>query len=140
MARDLHDKPFQEHTLNKLQLFFDHTQAWLSVLVRAHDPKKGMPNKLRIYDFFCGPGRDEHGQDGSPLLVMRALNEVRHDIKQRRLDVGVLFNDVDAEKVEHLQDILRKEGYSSGPWKIHFRKESFENIFAQTYPSMHGQG
>lgn len=140
MARDLHDKPFQEHTLNKLQLFFDHTLAWLSVLVRAHDQKKNMPKKLRIYDFFCGPGRDEHGQDGSPLLVMRTLNEFRQDIKQRHLDVGVVFNDVDSEKVGHLQQILQKEGYTNGPWKIDFRKESFDHVFAETYPSMRGQG
>ena len=77
MARDLHKKPFQEHTLNKLELFFDHTQAWLSVFVRSHDSKKRMPKKLRIYDFFCGPGRDEYGQEGSPLLVMRAVTEFR---------------------------------------------------------------
>jgi three-Cys-motif partner protein len=140
MARDLHEKPFQEHTLNKLQLFFDHARAWLSVLVRAHDPKKRMPKKLGIYDFFCGPGRDEHGQDGSPLLIMRALSQFRDDIKQRRLDVSVLFNDVDAEKVEQLRQTLEKEGYVSGPWKIDFQKKSFEKSFAETYPSMRGRG
>src|SRR6266404_2217933 len=114
MARDLHKKPFREHTISKLELFFDHAKAWLSVFARSHDAKKKMPGRLRIYDFFCGPGRDEHGQEGSPLLVMRAVNELR--------------------------ETLDKEGYSSGPWQLDFRHENFEQVFAETYPSMRGQG
>ena len=140
MARDLHKKPFREHTISKLELFFDHAKAWLSVFARSHDAKKKMPGRLRIYDFFCGPGRDEHGQEGSPLLVMRAVNEFREDIQRSGLDVGALFNDVDKTKVDELRETLDKEGYSSGPWQLDFRHANFEQVFAETYPSMRGQG
>lgn len=140
MARDLHGKPFKEHTLSKLELFFDYTQTWLAVFVRSHDAKKRMPKKIRIYDFFCGPGRDESGQEGSPLLIMRALSEFHEDIKRCGLDVEVLFNDIEPEKVSQLRETLEKEGYTNGPWKLVFSNESFEEIFTKVYPSMQGQG
>ena len=140
MARDLHKKPFQAHTLNKLELFFDHATAWLSVFARSHDAKKNMPQRLRIYDFFCGPGKDEHGQEGSPLLVMRAVGQFREDIRRSGLDVGMLFNDVDATKVDDLRRTLEKEGYLDGPWHLDFRHKSFEKVFPETYLSMKNQG
>jgi len=33
-------RPFQEHTKNKLELFYDHVRAWLSVFARSHTQVK----------------------------------------------------------------------------------------------------
>lgn len=59
MARkDLHDKPFDQTTIAKLEIFQDYAQAWLPTFVM-----KGA-DTICIFDFFAGTGYDKNGIEG----------------------------------------------------------------------------
>lgn len=137
MANDLHKKPFREHTKNKLDLFQGHAKRFMCVFIRAntHD---WQTKKVRIYDFFCGPGRDETGQWGSPLLLLDALREFSDDISRNKIDVRVLCNDCDEKKAAHLKLAIEAEGLHDGPWKIDYHTEDFGVLFNRVFPSMSG--
>lgn len=133
MARDLHREPFKDSTLAKLNLFRNHLVAWLAVFVGSGM----MPRKrIRIFDFFCGPGLDSNGQKGSPLLILEALKEFAPKIQAGQHPVDVYFNDVEADKVDDLKQNLADAGLDAGPCQLHFHRQDFFAAFGQLYPAM----
>ena len=70
-ARDLHNKPFDEGTKTKLEIYRSYVRAWLQVFLHA-SAFRGKP--LQFFDFFCGPGESVHGiAMKAMLLVPRTL-------------------------------------------------------------------
>lgn len=45
--KDLHEDPFDESTIAKLEIFEDYAQAWIPTFVM-----QGIPT-ICIFDFFC---------------------------------------------------------------------------------------
>ena len=74
MARDLHRKPFNESTLVKLELFRTYITAWLSVFVKSERMTK---KKIRIFDFFSGPGEDANRQKKALSLSLKSCRVCR---------------------------------------------------------------
>jgi len=133
MARDHHREPFKDSTLVKLALFHNHLVAWLAVFVGSGSmPRK----KIRVVDFFCGPGMDANGQKGSPLLILQTLKELAPKIDAGHHPVDVYFNDVEADKVEELQQNIAEADLDTGPYQLHFYRKDFFEVFDQLYPAM----
>lgn len=131
MARDLHRKPFNEGTLVKLELFRAYITAWLSVFVKSERVTK---KKIRIFDFFCGPGEDSNGQKGSPVLVLEILQGLSAPIRAVGYEVEVYLNDADPAKVEELKRTLDARKLSAGPYNLHFSSNDFNDAFDALYP------
>jgi hypothetical protein len=53
--KDLHEEPFDESTIAKLEIFEDYAQAWIPTFVM-----QGIPT-INIFDFFAGTGYDKSG-------------------------------------------------------------------------------
>jgi len=66
---DFHNRPFDEGTLTKLQVFELYAREWLPVFLSPEHP---LHKELHLFDFFAGPGADSAGVPGSPL---RQLHE-----------------------------------------------------------------
>lgn len=133
MPRDLHRKPFNEGTLLKLDLFRKYIDAWLAVFVGSGRITK---KKIRIFDFFCGPGQDSNGQKGSPFLILEALQCLAAMIKHVGYEVDVYFNDADADKVTGLKQTLTDASLMDGPYTPHFSSEDFIDAFKKLRPEM----
>jgi three-Cys-motif partner protein len=133
MARDLHRKPFNEGTLVKLSLFRSFITAWLSVFVKSERITK---RKVRIFDFFCGPGEDPTGQKGSPVSILETLKGLAAPIRNVGYEVDVYFNDLDADKVIELKEVLARRKLLEGPYKLHFSTRDFEEAFDSLYGQM----
>jgi hypothetical protein len=71
-ASGFHDKPFDEGTLTKLEIFQLYTREWLPVFL-ARPPTAD--SEIHLFDFFAGPGCDANGISGSPLRTLRVLQE-----------------------------------------------------------------
>ena len=71
---DINDKPFDEGTLLKLDIFRECFREWFPVFV--HNPSI---SHIFIYDMFAGSGKDSLGNPGSPLILVQ---EARGDNKQ----------------------------------------------------------
>ena len=46
--KNLHDEPFDESTIAKLEIFEDYAQAWIPTFVMQ------AASTICIFDFFCG--------------------------------------------------------------------------------------
>ena len=78
MALDLHNKAFDEETMVKLSLYKNYIQEWLPVFISNN----AQFQYINIFDFFCGPGKDKHGQKGSPLITLDILEQYKRQLKK----------------------------------------------------------
>jgi three-Cys-motif partner protein len=99
MAIDLHRKPFDEGTKVKLSLYKNYMQEWLPVFLR----KGSAFQNINIFDFFCGPGKDDEGQKGSPLITIDILNQYFEQIKDLGISVSLYLNDSRKRKIRKLK-------------------------------------
>ena len=63
-VRNLHQKPFDEGTRDKLKLYREYLCEWLPVFINGSSV-----DILQIFDFFAGPGFDVNGNPGSPVIT-----------------------------------------------------------------------
>ena len=122
-GRDLHNKPFDEGTKIKLEIYRSYVRAWLQVFLHA-EVFRG--KALQFFDFFCGPGEDSAGEPGSPLILINELLAERAKIEQRRHHIRIFFNDQGAAKIDNLKQICSKK---SLPWQPRFESLDFADAF-----------
>src|SRR6266581_4688505 len=121
MARDdFHDKPFDESTLTKLQIFELYVREWLPVFL-SH------PHKLEIhlYDFFSGPGTDSEGTFGSPLRILKQLQDYRDLIQKSGVALRIHLFDEDREKVTTLERKIDQFGFRLPDVQVEVRPVEF---------------
>lgn len=127
MALDLHKKPFDEGTKVKLSLYENYIKEWLPVFLR-----KGTNfSRINIFDFFCGPGKDENGQEGNPFITLHILDKYIEQIKDFDVKVSLFFNDNRKNKVQKLKEQVAS-GYPNLPYEISYSTENFEDIFEKS--------
>jgi three-Cys-motif partner protein len=126
MPRDLHRKPFNDATLAKLEPFQKHIRAWLGVFVGSGRVTK---RKIRIFDLFCGPGKDSAGHKGTPILILEALQSLAAKINDAGYQVEVFCNDADEDKIIELQENIAELGVGAGPCALHLSSKDFAVIF-----------
>ena len=98
MQKDLHEKPFDEGTLKKLDIFEAYTKQWLPTFIMNN-----YESDIYIFDLFAGPGYSVTGQEGSPIRILKQVNNQIGNIFSRNKKVCVLFNEYDKDKVEKLK-------------------------------------
>lgn len=84
--------PIEPHTRAKHEILKRYLQAWVAILGRASFPR------LLYIDGFAGPGRYAGGEEGSPLIALRAA--VEQDVKT---PVEFLFVERDKDWADALQ-------------------------------------
>jgi three-Cys-motif partner protein len=91
--------PITPHTQAKHLILKRHLDAWLPIMVRSN-------TRLLFIDGFAGPGRYAGGEDGSPIIALKAavLNR-RFQGSPPRCAVQLVFIEEDVERV----DALRQE-------------------------------
>ncbi len=98
---DMHDKPFDEGTLVKLELFEKYVNEWLPVFLHAAPGES-----LAIWDFFSGSGCDVDGNPGSPMRILAVLESYLGDIFKTKTSIRILLNDHKRPKIDLLQENL----------------------------------
>lgn len=94
-----HEKAFDDHTIQKLELFEEYARQWLPVFISQRSRWKA----IEIYDLFAGPGTDAAGTPGSPLRLLAVAAEYSEQLARARRPVRFWFNDADRGKAERLQ-------------------------------------
>ena len=108
---DHHDKPYDEGTRKKLEIYTGFLQAWIQVFLHT----KAHPGPLRFFDFFSGPGHDLNGTPGSPLILMEELARNRELIANSGRAIEILFNDHVPEKGDSLRRLCDERKYPFVP-------------------------
>ena len=92
--------PLDPHTHGKHLVLQHYMEAWLPIMTRWN-------SKVLFIDGFAGPGKYSKGEDGSPVIALKAL--VNHSAKRRMTnDIIYLFIEKDEERCNHLQQIIKE--------------------------------
>jgi three-Cys-motif partner protein len=145
MAKDINKDKFPEETKLKLEIFAECFREWFPVFIYNQ-----FIQKVFIYDFFAGSGKDIEGNYGSPLIL---LDEAKGDkckycnyVRKNNKNIIFAFNEKMQRKEKALEsnvcDFVNKcetencqlEGcvYNYRNFKQDEFKEVFQNINFQS--------
>lgn len=131
-TRNLHDHPFDEGTIVKLEIFEDYLKEWLPTFIMSH-----ADDDIWIFDFFAGTGRDLNGVAGSPIRILQQINGQAGNIFQKRCRVHVCLNEYDSTKFSTLKTYCDQFISEEKELKrlhekylfLDFQNEDFSNLF-----------
>lgn len=104
---DFHNKPFDEGTLTKLHIFELYAREWFPVFLAAEKPRR---NTIHVFDFFAGPGTDTQNIPGSPLRLLRQLQEYQGAQGWGKVRIHVHFYDENSDKIARLKNNIASHG------------------------------
>jgi len=133
--RNLHQKPFDDGTRDKLKLYREYLREWLPVFINGSSVEI-----IQIFDFFAGPGFDVDGNSGSPAITCDEIsNAMIQPGNQRFKIIKAYFNEKDEEKFINLSSYVDEQRVSLTPVEFTTAKIDFQSAFMKWEPCMHGR-
>jgi three-Cys-motif partner protein len=86
-----------DHSRGKHLVLRHYLDAWLPILGRSH-------GRVVFIDGFAGPGEYVGGEDGSPLIALKALTD--HGARSRIPEVRFLYIEDRPDRADHLRALL----------------------------------
>jgi len=86
------------HTLKKHTILKRYWEAWLPIMGSWN-------GRILFIDGFAGPGKYKAGEDGSPLIVLKAARDHTYKVKG---EVLFLFIERDKARAEHLAQTIKE--------------------------------
>lgn len=137
MAKDINKETYDEATLAKLDIFEQYLIAWLPVFI--HTPYTG---EVMICDFFAGSGQDIECVPGSPLRILRTIENYREQISQKNITINVILNEFIPDKFAELQRAV-SENFDPQSWgqkvNVSCQNKDFQVLFCELYAQLKGQ-
>ena len=124
---DFHDKPFDEGTLTKLQIFELYAREWFPVFLA---PEKPWRDAIHVFDFFAGPGTDCDNVLGSPLRLLRQLREYQSSEGWGKVRIHVHFYDEDPNKIAQLKENIVAHGLNLPNVNFDIQPLRFDDAFS----------
>ena len=116
----------EPHTAAKHEILRRYLQAWAPILSQGKYPH------LVVVDGFAGPGRYSKGEEGSPIIAIKAVIEQPRPISAK---VDFHFIELDKGRAEHLAtEIAALKLPSNVTTKIHAGR-SFQDAFPEVWNS-----
>lgn len=136
-SKDLHQEPFDEATITKLDIFSHYFEDWLPVFFKKF-------KRILVCDFFAGPGKDTQGRPGSPLRVLQTVKKFQKQIITNRMQVRIILNELDKAKFEQLESTVNSEIENLDPALrefifVDFFSEPFQKLFQKLYDQFYKQ-
>lgn len=123
---ELWDQP--PHTAAKHALLKAYLDAWFPIMARYN-------RRIVYYDAFAGPGLYSGGEEGSPIVALKTLLDHDHFSKMPGTEFLFLFNEVDKNCVEHLQEMVDALKAGRKPWPsnvtVGINNDSFINLTSE---------
>ncbi len=114
----------EPHTAAKHEILRRYIQAWAPILSQGKFPH------LVFVDGFAGPGRYSKGEEGSPLIAIRAVVEQPQPIKAR---VDFHFVELDKDRSNHLTTEISSLRLPSNVTATIHSERSFQDTFPQIW-------
>jgi len=143
MARkDLFEEPFDESTIDKLELFEKYIEEWLPTFTS----RKSSISQIGIFDFFAGQGKDVNNVHGSPLRILEKIRKQTALIFGNHITINLHLNEIDKAKYELLvkncNDYLEHNSELKRVIKLNYYNQDTELLFPtlqteiKQYPSL----
>lgn len=124
----------EPHTRAKHDLLRKYLDAWYPIITG------GVETKINYIDGFSGPGIYEGGEDGSPIIALKALLEHPNVRRRNNVTFNFVFLDEDAERVETLRERIAVVKAANDPWpaniKVHAEREQFADAMTDLFGSI----
>jgi three-Cys-motif partner protein len=88
----------EPHTAKKHEILRRYCEAWLPIMARWN-------SRILYIDGFAGPGKYSKGEDGSPVVVLKAARDHTYQIKT---ELVCLFIEAELPRFEHLNQVLEE--------------------------------
>jgi three-Cys-motif partner protein len=98
-----------DHSEAKIKLLEKYLQKYLSVITNDNYTKK-----IYLFDLLCGEGIYENKKEGSPLVILKNVNEIYkiNKIKGKQIcNIDIILNDADKDKITKLKLIIKQNNY-----------------------------
>lgn len=134
MAKNFFDKPFDEGTKLKLEIFKGYFKEWLPVFISR---KEIIWSTINIFDFFAGGGQDVNGLEGSPLIVLNELSKENNSkfILEKKMKINVCFNEKDDKNFESLKSLAESKK-NDALFSLEVHNKDFRALFDEKYEQM----
>jgi three-Cys-motif partner protein len=132
-AEQIEDKPYNEGTLTKLDLFQLYARAWLPVFTSRPEP---IWKRLHVFDFFAGRGRDCEGNPGSPTRLLTEIRTRWDEISQKSLAVTLTACDSSLDKIQSLTEYFKQENLIPHGLKFDPQDGEFSITFERYLPTL----
>lgn len=131
--------PLDDHTRAKHRILRAYIDAWIPVMGRQSlrsARRFGASSRLLLVDGFAGPGRYESGEDGSPLILLKALLEHADAPQLADVEFIYLFIESDKARADHLKHELSAiQKPDNVTW--HVEEGTFEDRFGEIIDELH---
>lgn len=134
MAKNHFEKPFDDGTKAKLEIFRNYLTEWLPVFIASNETTYWQ--NIFIYDFFAGEGKDINGTLGSSLIILDVLNEFEDLISKTQVTINIIYNEKDEKTYQKLMNNISTIKYNTEKIKIHPYNKPFQELFLELYPKM----
>ncbi|MBU1181551.1 MAG: three-Cys-motif partner protein TcmP [Pseudomonadota bacterium] len=131
--RNLHLKPFDESTCEKLGLYRDYLREWLPVFIHNQ-----YIDSIQVFDFFAGPGKDVDGSSGSPLITCEEIRQVQNLNGKQYPKIRTFFNEYNSTKFKDLSSCINEQKSSLPEVSFTTMQNDFHSAFEQWKPLMNG--
>src|ERR1019366_2772731 len=129
----------EPHTRAKHIVLRSYLDAWLPIMSHGARYRSAMgKGRLVLVDGFAGPGRYSTGEDGSPLVMLKAFLEQmqRHLITA---DLLYLFIEERHDRIEHLQEEVAKLELTPQV-QVRLEEGRFEDVFTGLLDDIESSG
>lgn len=101
--RNLHSKPFDDATNDKLELFRKYLRGWLPVFLNSPHIET-----LQVFDFFAGPGSDVGGSPGSPVIICEEVQAALRAATRSDVKIKIFLNELSPTKCKQLSALIKE--------------------------------
>ena len=122
--------PLEQHTAKKHEILRRYFEAWLPIMSSRN-------GRVLYIDGFAGPGKYSQGEDGSPLIILKAARDHTYKVEA---ELMCLFVEADTDRYEHLKSVLA-ETSPSLPKNVAFEAicGTFDEHLAQVFDELQKQ-
>ncbi len=135
---DHHINPYDEATLNKLEIFERYVEAWLPTFIMQKAIKR-----INIVDFFAGPGYDSNSVAGSPIRVLEKINSFYDKLEANPTEIILYFNEFKASKFNKLKNncinYLEENNRLLKFVRIYYSCNDFNDIYKEITSSINNE-
>jgi len=129
-GKNHHSEPFDDSTLVKLDLYRRYVRAWIPVFLNAPNL---VVDKIQIFDFFAGPGRDLNGVSGSPVIALEEIRLALAKDHRNHLEIHLYLNEYMKSKYEILRQVCEEPEFK-GLVRFHFENLDFAEVIERWGP------
>jgi three-Cys-motif partner protein len=115
---------YKEHTRVKHEILSKYLEGWSKILGKSHN--------LNIFDCFAGRGRFSDGEEGSPLVIIKTIAEIREKMGRPK-EASCIFIEKNDSNFQNLKVEIDKEIKNASQryedWlNVEFFNDEFANV------------